>query len=254
MRNTKYGYVYMTTNIINGRKYIGQHKHNYNDKWYKGSNKKLREDVKKFGSKNFTVEILEYCDSKEQLNKSEKFWIDYFNAENDVNFYNIYGGGYPDHIPEESKEKIRKKKLEINKTKGKSFWVNNGTSESLICEAQREEYYNNGYVKGRLPDTVYMNKDGKSIRVKKHQVYDYIKEGYSLGKDETILNNNSISHQHHIWYYGSMEFASSRELTEYLRSNGYPDITYSTVTGIARGHKYEKYSELSERIRKIKKE
>ena len=254
MNQEKYGYIYKTTNIINGRKYIGQHKKQELDLYYKGSNKKLIEDIKKIGRDNFRVEILEWCYSKEQLDEREKFWIGYFNAEEDPEYYNIYGGGYPDHIPQQTKDILSKKKLELNIKKGKSFWVNNGIEEFLICSAQLEEFQKNGYVKGRLPDTIYVHKDNKSIRIRQKDLYEYMKNGYLQGKDDNIRKNLRTGQLHYIWYFDDLAFEDCNQVTWYLREHGYPKIAFSTVTGIARGLTFEKYSELSGRIRKIHKD
>ena len=64
-----YGYTYKTTNLINGRVYIGQHKYNGWDKKYIGSGKILRIALKKYGRKNFKCVLIENCETKEDLDK-----------------------------------------------------------------------------------------------------------------------------------------------------------------------------------------
>lgn len=59
------GYVYLTTNLINGRKYIGMHKKTYFDENYKGSGKILRQAFDKYGWENFKCEVLEWCETYE---------------------------------------------------------------------------------------------------------------------------------------------------------------------------------------------
>jgi len=49
-----YGYIYKTTNIVNGRQYIGQHMSELFDENYKGSGKALLEAINKYGWDNFT--------------------------------------------------------------------------------------------------------------------------------------------------------------------------------------------------------
>ena len=53
-----YGYIYKTTNLINGKIYIGQHKSNLFDSQYKGSGVILRKAFAKYGKENFKVEII----------------------------------------------------------------------------------------------------------------------------------------------------------------------------------------------------
>ena len=63
-----YGYIYLTTNLINGKRYIGRHKKPFFDPYYKGSGVSLTEAFKKYGINNFTTEIIEECESEEELN------------------------------------------------------------------------------------------------------------------------------------------------------------------------------------------
>lgn len=66
-----YGYIYITTNLINNRVYIGQHKGDKFDPKYIGSGKILNQAVAKYGKENFKTEILFFCESKESLNSKE---------------------------------------------------------------------------------------------------------------------------------------------------------------------------------------
>lgn len=68
-----YGYIYLTTNLINNKKYIGRHKSPIKDNSYYGSGKIIKEALKKYGKENFSVEILEECNTKEELFEKEKY-------------------------------------------------------------------------------------------------------------------------------------------------------------------------------------
>ena len=82
--------IYKTTNKINGKISVGKDvKNNPN---YLGSGKRLLRAIKKYGRENFTKEILEICETQEQLNDCEKKWIEYLNSKGD-NGYNIADGG-----------------------------------------------------------------------------------------------------------------------------------------------------------------
>lgn len=83
--------VYCTTNLINGKKYIGRDLNN-NPK-YLGSGKLFRAAVKKYGKENFEKEILCYAKSNKDLNELEKYYINYYNADKSDLFYNIALGG-----------------------------------------------------------------------------------------------------------------------------------------------------------------
>ena len=89
-----YGFVYCTTNLVNNRKYIGQHKYcGKIDKYYLGSGVSLKQAIKKYGRENFKREILCQCRSLDELNDKEKYYIQFFNAVENVEFYNMSEGG-----------------------------------------------------------------------------------------------------------------------------------------------------------------
>jgi group I intron endonuclease len=83
--------IYKTTNLVNGKIYIGQDK--YNDPRYLGSGKILHFAFEKHGIENFKKEIVEVCETQEILNQREKFWISYYNSTDRKVGYNIAKGG-----------------------------------------------------------------------------------------------------------------------------------------------------------------
>lgn len=83
--------IYETINLVNGKRYIGKDK--YNDPKYLGSGTLLKKAIKKYGRDNFKKIILEYCESEEQLNEREQYWIAIFNAQKSSKYYNIIHGG-----------------------------------------------------------------------------------------------------------------------------------------------------------------
>lgn len=89
-----YGYIYETTNLINGKKYIGQHKSEQFDPNYLGSGTLIRRSIKKYGFENFKVKILCKCNSYEELLEKEQYYIALFRATESDEFYNIVDGGF----------------------------------------------------------------------------------------------------------------------------------------------------------------
>ena len=83
--------IYKTTNVVNGKIYIGQD--SKNDSSYLGGGTLLHKAIKKHGRENFVKEILEYCNNKDQMNEREIFWINYFNSTDNSIGYNIELGG-----------------------------------------------------------------------------------------------------------------------------------------------------------------
>ena len=88
-----YGYIYLTTNLINNKKYIGKHKASEFDIKYKGSGKILKQAFEKDSFENFSCIILAECENEAELNNLEEFYIDKFNCVNRDDFYNIKPGG-----------------------------------------------------------------------------------------------------------------------------------------------------------------
>lgn len=90
-----YGFIYITTNNINKKKYIGQKKIDENGKWknYLGSGRAFKEALEKYGKENFTRKIVAYAYSAEELNKLEEEWVEKCNAVEDRKYYNLVNGG-----------------------------------------------------------------------------------------------------------------------------------------------------------------
>ena len=70
--NKRFHFTYKTTNLINGRYYLGMHSTNRIDDGYLGSGKRLYYELNKYGRDNFKFEILEQFDSREELVQAEK--------------------------------------------------------------------------------------------------------------------------------------------------------------------------------------
>lgn len=67
--------IYKTTNIVNGKFYIGKHKTNEITDSYMGSGKRLKYAIKKYGIENFHREILHVCRTEKQMNILEKILV-----------------------------------------------------------------------------------------------------------------------------------------------------------------------------------
>ena len=94
------GYIYLITNKINDKKYVGQTSRSYQHRWYEHiyksyNDKNLRavnQAIKKYGENNFTFEILEEC-ANEELNEKEKFYIILYQSYITEKGYNLTFGG-----------------------------------------------------------------------------------------------------------------------------------------------------------------
>lgn len=85
-----YGFVYITTNLINNKKYIGKRKirNVKSDSTYLGSGKDLKKDIELYGVENFKRDILEYCVNEDDLRECELKWLKMYNASKNNIFYN----------------------------------------------------------------------------------------------------------------------------------------------------------------------
>ena len=121
--------IYKTTNLINGKIYIGQDSKN-NPK-YLGSGVIIIKAIKKYGKENFIKETIEHCETKENLDLKEIYWINYYNSVN-PNGYNISiggGGCLGCKISDKTKEKlsdVNKGKILSDETKQKISEANKG--------------------------------------------------------------------------------------------------------------------------------
>ena len=106
--------IYKTTNLINGKIYIGKHvTENINDD-YLGSGLLLKKSIRKHGKENFKKEVLYVFDNESEMNSKE---IELINEEilNDDSYYNIAAGGQggaivlkPGHaLYESTKQKLK---------------------------------------------------------------------------------------------------------------------------------------------------
>ena len=182
-----YGYIYLTTNLVNNKKYIGQHRSSTFDRSYFGSGILINKAIEKYGIENFKCEILKECFSDEELNLSEKEFIEKFDASNSDEFYNIARGGLGhvcdpwnkrkhgtvseksleawkkcQHLPASEKQKktlseIRKNILVSKETREKlskaqkdKICVNNGEINKYINKESLDEFLSNGWIKGMI--------------------------------------------------------------------------------------------------------
>jgi group I intron endonuclease len=100
--------IYKTTNLINGKIYIGQSKYNENIKQYSGSGTLIKAAIKKYGVSSFRKEILEHC-CLDTLNDRESYWVNKLDAMNPAIGYNLKSGGNQNiTFSKESKLKMSK--------------------------------------------------------------------------------------------------------------------------------------------------
>jgi hypothetical protein len=145
-----YGYIYLITNLINYRMYVGKHEYkrmkldpNY---FCSTTNPQFYEDLKSYGRKNFNVEILHYCYSIEDLNESERRIISCYRSKYGWDsMYNIASGGeggrtwqnYKDTDPEKYNEVVSKLGPAISRGLDKYFSIEaNRIKHRMKCQTR----------------------------------------------------------------------------------------------------------------------
>lgn len=152
MSDDEHHYVYITINLINNKKYIGKRMCHckIEDDQYLGSGKALQNAIRKYGKENFCKEILEVCDNHEHCNEREKYWIEFYNAVKDRNFYNIASGGDGGDtysgLSQEELERIKKIKSEKSSGKNNPRYGTTWSDETRekVRQGQREYYKRTG--------------------------------------------------------------------------------------------------------------
>lgn len=215
-----YGYIYLTTNQVNNKKYIGQHRSEKFDNSYIGSGVRFLKAVKKYGKANFKLEVLKVCETEQELNDQEVYYIALNNAVDDEMFYNISYGGYKRglkglismynpitdkviycsektsslmltkgfHKGSRPRSSLSKKKL--SETRKKMLCMTNDKQTIYCFPKEVESYQKQGYRLGRIPTRPnikdekrkWINKDDKSFMIPEANLSEYLQKGYILGR------------------------------------------------------------------------
>lgn len=158
-----FGYIYKTTNLINGKIYIGQKQSQRFVENYKGSGKLIKAALLKYGNENFICEILEWCENKQQLNEREKFYIALYNSRDFDIGYNISKGGDGGDVfhslPQTQQKEVRQK------------------------------------LKNSLKNRAYVTKDGLTYCIKLDELQTYLDKGFKQGFSEDIKRKLSEAHK-----------------------------------------------------------
>jgi len=156
-------YIYKTTNITNGKIYIGQTKKTKeNSVNYLGSGKLLIEAISEFGRNSFRREIIEEIEISDHkyIDEREEYWISYYNSRDRSIGYNITKGGSGwSSFGIKRTEETRRKQSEIGK--GRDPW--NKGLKSPYTEEQIQRMLDNRIVKSgwkKEPEFVWVCPEG----------------------------------------------------------------------------------------------
>ena len=120
-------WIYKITNIINNKIYIGQtirpiearFRRHINDAINNKLDTHFARAIRKYGAENFVCKVIDTATNQDELNKKERYWIQYYNSVkdgyNETDAINKCGGNtYQSKTEEEMeviKEKIRQTKM-----------------------------------------------------------------------------------------------------------------------------------------------
>lgn len=232
------GYIYLITNLINGKKYVGQtindvetrmRSHRQFAKSYlRDKSKKtlfIDKAISKYGWENFKVDVLEEC-CQDQLNDREIYWISELNTLDDKIGYNVSpGGGNSAGHTDETKELIRQSSLD-------RVWITNGIENHFYKPGNAEKFLNKnadwsyGKAKSEFSDpeirsqTISDKTKGLisitngiiMTRINPSKLEDYIKLGFNLG----TLKNGKPIYRYYITNGYKEYLVSDTKLDNYL--------------------------------------
>jgi len=179
--------IYKTTNSLNGKFYVGKHifKNGIEDD-YLGSGTIFKRAVKKHGRDKFKRETLEECQTIEELNAREIYWIETLNARDLAKAYNIGTGGYGgDNYTHNPNKEVIKEKLVGHLTS----WRNSLSKEESFKFHSRPGDKNSNWRGG--------SSTGNCIDCGKFQSHPDRKRCMECRAKSYIGNGNPFSGKHH---------------------------------------------------------
>lgn len=191
--------VYIHTNKLNNKKYIGITKQDPERRWKNGWGYYSKENstyfwnaIKKYGWNNFEHYILESNLTLEEANEKERYYISYYNSSNNLYGYNLTLGGegfLGMHRSEETKKKLSEA-LKGKYTKEKSYWYGKHIPKKVI---------------------------EKQIKTKKNP-YHHTEE-WKKNHSEKIKGENNVKSRPVRCINTGKEFANAREAAEYYHAD-----------------------------------
>jgi len=201
--------IYKATNSINGKSYIGQTAkpsiEPRKNKHFKNAFKDLTQThfyraLRKYGKDNFTWEILCYCNTKEELNQKEIYYIEYFQSMSFQNGYNMTKGGtggdtwtYNFRLPE-------LKKLKSLQTSGKNnpMYGRDRKQNYLLVSPEGIQFSCNGILNIKLVTNKILSKQIIANLVSKK--WDHYRGWQVFNYNSTIdiKHFNELSEEHFI--------------------------------------------------------
>lgn len=131
-------YIYITTNLINGKRYLGQRKtpigKTPQSDNYLGYGTLLLSAVKKYGKENFSKEVIHECETQSEADTFEILEIDVRSVlQNKSKWYNRAAGGQYNRMENHS---------ELTSKYMKEYYADDYNYTRIIIKHNRKRYYN----------------------------------------------------------------------------------------------------------------
>lgn len=196
--------IYLVTNKVNGKKYVGQSVNGRETRWAGhraaaklGVKNPLYNAMRCYGEENFTLELIEEVLTPIEANEREDFWIAHHKTLDRQFGYNLMTGGSLERVyGEETLQKMREAKL------GKP--VGPFTEEHRV---RMSEGVKRAYAEGKMPSRKGVPRSPE-VKEKIRQTLKarYAKEGYPEKRREKI--RSSVND-----YFSSQESRDRQSLT-----------------------------------------
>lgn len=204
--------VYKITNKVNNKVYIGITSKGISARWKEhiynaehGCPFKLHNAIRKYGRDNFSVELIDFCNSWNELTEKEKMYIEQYKSLQDEFGYNLTEGGdgtFGRLHSEETKDKIRQKA--IGREVSDDTRLKLSEAGKIRTEA-KNNYWTSGEIgaKRRKPVLQY-TKEGKFIKEFTGVNVASVSTGISSTTIITALKHENIvgsKRNPYIWVY-----------------------------------------------------
>lgn len=248
---------YRTTNLVNGKKYLGIHgSEDFTKDSYLGSGTLLREAIKKYGKSSFVREDLRYFDTLQEAKDFERLSITPEILQS-KDYYNIAEGGgggsrgskpfyvgvrkylvSPEAISKflekhpEAVEGMPKSYADQQRVKMKGrVTVHRGEEHRMVRKEDLDQYLEKGWIRGSSEKMVQRNSASKvgikimhrgdvTRHVRLSDVDSFLEDGYKFGPSKWISKQNGESHRDRVKVHkgDDIRFISRGELESYLKS------------------------------------
>lgn len=186
--DTKYT-VYKTTNLINGRTYIGMHKTKNPNDSYLGSGFQLRQAIQKYGKANFKKEVLAVFDTDKEARDLERELVNGEWISNPENYNLAPGGG--GHGGRQSKE-ARMAISERNRILKKGNQYRKGIPHSQAAKDAVSKA--NSGRKQNISDEERERRRQRCIERNKSEKMRVISSSANKGNKHRLGHKNSVEH------------------------------------------------------------